>query len=124
MSINYNSNQTARILRIVAMAIILISAIFFMFFGLLTKLNQGLGLGGILFGMAVPGLIFLIGAIIAWYWGLIGGIALILLGLFAFFLYSAMLGYEILAFIYALPSSLPPLAAGSLFIVSWVKGRK
>lgn len=123
MAIIYNSNQAAKILRTIAMAVISISGTLWLFQGLVSGLNKGLGPGGVLFHL-LPGLINLAGAAIAWQWGLIGGIILIILGLFDFFLYLSSLGLELLAFIYALPSGFPLLLAGCLFIISWWKVKK
>ena len=122
-SIDYNVDHVAKWLRNIAMALISISAIFWLVYSLVSSLNKGFGPGGVLFHIT-PGLIFLAGAAIAWQWGVIGGIFLIILGLFDFFLYLGKLGLGMWAFIYALPTGLPPFGAGCLFIMSWWRAKR
>ncbi len=122
-SIGYNGDHVAKWLRNIAMVVISISAILWLFYSLASSVNKGFGPGGVLFHIT-PGLIFLAGAAIAWQWGVIGGIILIILGLFGFFLYLAMLGLGLWAFIYALPTGLPPFGAGCLFLMSWWKAKR
>ncbi len=122
-SIDYNVDHVAKWLRNIAMVVISISAILWLFYSLASSVNKGFGPGGVLFHIT-PGLIFLAGAAIAWQWGVIGGIILIILGLFGFFLYLAMLGLGLWAFIYALPTGLPPFGAGCLFLMSWWKAKR
>jgi hypothetical protein len=122
-SIDYNADHVAKWLRSIAMAVILISAIFWLLYSLASSLNKGFGLGGVLFHIT-PGLIFFAGAAIAWQWGVVGGIILIILGLFDFFLYLAKLGVGMWAFIYALPTGLPPFGSGCLFLMSWWRARR
>ncbi len=121
--IDYDIDHVAKCLRNIAMAVISISAIFWLFYSLASHLNKGLGLGGILFHMT-PGLIFLACAAIAWHSGVIGGIILIVLALFGFLLYLGKLGFGLWPFIFALPTGLPPFAAGCLFLMSWWRARR
>lgn len=120
-NIDYNIDQVTKWLRIIAVVITLISGFFSMFQGILS--SKGLGLGGVLFHMS-PGFFLLFVAAIAWQWGIIGGAILIMLGIIVFFLYLSMLELNLLVFIYALPSGLPPIVAGCLFIISNVRARK
>jgi hypothetical protein len=122
-SIEYDADHVAKWLRNIAMAVILISGIFWLLYSLVSSLNKEFGLGGVLFHIS-PGLIFLAGAAIAWQWGAVGGIVLIILGLFDFFLYLGKLGVGMWAFIYALPTGLPPLGSGCLFLISWRRARQ
>jgi hypothetical protein len=122
-SIDYNVDYVAKWLRNIAMVVISISAIFWLFYSLVSSVNKGFGLGIVLFRI-IPGLIFLVGAAIAWQWRFIGGIILIILGLFGFFLYLGKLGFGLWPFIYALPSGLPPFAAGCLFLMSWWRANR
>ena len=120
-NIDYNIDEVTKWLRIIAVVITLISGFFSMFQGILS--SKGLGLGGVLFHMS-PGFFLLFVAAIAWQWGIIGGAILIMLGIIVFFLYISMLELNLLVFIYALPSGLPPIVAGCLFIISKVRVRK
>ena len=120
-NIDYNIDEVTKWLRIIAVVITLISGFFSMFQGILS--SKGLGLGGVLFHMS-PGFFLLFVAAIAWQWGIIGGAILIMLGIIVFFLYLSMLELNLLVFIYALPSGLPPIVAGCLFIISNVRARK
>ena len=120
-NIDYNIDQVTKWLRIIAVVIILISGFFSMFQGILS--SKGLGLGGVLFHMS-PGFFLLFVAAIAWQWGIIGGAILIMLGLIVFFLYLSMVELNLLVFLYALPSGLPPIVAGCLFIICRVRARK
>ena len=120
-NIDYNIDEVTKWLRIIAVVITLISGFFSMYQGILS--SKGLGLGGVLFHMS-PGFFLLFVAAIAWQWGIIGGAILIMLGIIVFFLYLSMLELNLLVFIYALPSGLPPIVAGCLFIISKVRVRK
>ena len=120
-NIDYNIDQVTKWLRIIAVVITLLSGFFSMFQGILS--SKGLGLGGVLFHMS-PGFFLLFVAAIAWQWGIIGGAILIMLGIIVFFLYLSMLELNLLVLIYALPSGLPPIVAGCLFIISNVRARK
>jgi hypothetical protein len=119
-NIDYNIDEVTKWLRIIAVVITLISGFFSMFQGILS--SRGLGLGGVLFHMS-PGFFLLFVAAIAWQWGIIGGAILIMLGIIVFFLYLSMVELNLLVFIYALPSGLPPIVAGCLFIISKVRVR-
>lgn len=123
-TIDCNPDHVTKWLRNIGMAVISISGISWLFSSLASSANKGFGPGGVLFHVITPGLIFLAGAAVAWQWGVIGGIILIILGLFGFFLYLASLGLGLWAFIYALPTGLPPLVTGCLFIMSWWRAKR
>jgi hypothetical protein len=120
-NIHYHIDEVTKWLRSIAVVITLISGFSSMFQGILS--SKGLGLGGVLFHTS-PGFLLLFVAAIAWEWGIIGGAILIMLGIIVFFLYLSMIQLNLLVFIYALPSGLPPVVAGCLFIISKVRGRK
>lgn len=126
--ISQSSNRAAKVLRTIAIAITSIWVIYSLFFGLLTGVKKGLGIKGVLVDI-VTGLIYLACAAIAWQWGLIGGIILIVLVLLCAYIFIFTLGWGVFgdsevmvrAFIYILANGLPPLLAGVLFIISWWK---
>jgi hypothetical protein len=120
-NIDYTIDEVTKWLRIIAVVITSISGFFSMFQSILS--SKGLGLGGVLFH-TLPGFFLLFVAAIAWQWGIIGGAILIMLGIIVFFLYLSMVELNLLVFIYALPSGLPPIVAGCLFIISNVRARK
>ncbi len=123
-------NRVSKRLRNIAGIIILISGGYLSFQGLTTGLSGGLGIGGILFRIVVPGLIFLFSAAIAWCWNIIGGVVLVIEGLFALFISGALLSdwginpdsiFVMLRLV--LPIALPPIVSGWLFILSGWKSR-
>jgi len=64
-SFDYNVDQVAKWLRNIVMAVMSISAIFWLFYSLASIVNKGLGPGGVLFRIS-PVLIFLASAAITW----------------------------------------------------------
>jgi hypothetical protein len=117
-SIDCDVDHVAKWLRNIAMALISIPAIFGLFYHLVSGVKYGFRPGGVLIDIILA-LIILAVAAIAWRWGFIGGIILLFLGLSVFFLYLTQLEFGFWAFIYALPTGLPSLGAGCLFLVSW-----
>jgi hypothetical protein len=105
-----------RWIRYTARALALIWAGWWTLFGLLAGIGEGYGPEGVLLHMAIPGLLFLLAAAVAWRWELIGAL---------------MLGFEgaltLLVFPFArtpvgfLMLALPPLLAGGLFFAHWVQ---
>lgn len=82
------------------------------FFGLASGIGEGLEPLGILIHTLIPGLVFLASAAIAWRWGRVGGVVLILEGLFTLVYFPfAMTAPGFLTL------SLPAIAAGILFAV-------
>jgi len=131
LSAGYNVNQVSKWSRNIAVIIILISGGYWSFHGLASGLRTGLGIGGILFHMVLPGVIFLFSAAVAWCWRVIGGVVLVMEGLFAFFIYSAYLSEWgispdsiFVMFRLVLTTALPPFVSGCLFILSWWKSRR
>ena len=70
---------------------------------------------------ALPSLVFLVSAAIAWRWEAIGGVALVLAGLVSFIAFPP--DPEILSRSLCL-LHLPPVVAGSLFLASWWLSRR
>ena len=130
LSAAYSVNRVPKWSRNIAVTIILISGGYWSFHGLTSGLRMGLGFGGILFHTALPGLIFLFSAAVAWCWKVIGGVVLVIEGLVAFFIYFAYLSdwginldsiFVMLRLV--LTTALPPFVSGCLFILSWWKSR-
>jgi hypothetical protein len=96
----------------------LLWACFWTVFGLLSGIGEGYGLSGILFHTALPGLVFLIAAIVAWRWKVIGAILLLLEGLSTFMVY----GFSRTTAVF-LTLTFPPLLAGLLFLAAWRMAR-
>lgn len=87
-------------------------------FGLSSGLSEGMSLTGVLLHTAVPGMIFLASAVIAWRWEMIGGIVLMLEGLLMLIFYPAIAIGRISLWgivLVVLTMALPPLIAGFLF---------
>ena len=123
-------NRVPEWFRNIAGTIILITGGYWSFHALTSGLSMGLGLGGVLFHIAVPGLIFLFSAAVAWCWRVIGGVVLVIEGLIAFFIYCAYLlewGISLDSIFVmlrlVLTTALPPFVSGCLFILSWWKSR-
>lgn len=104
--------------RYVARGLALVWAVFWGGFALLS--GAGEGISGIVANApnALPGLGFLIAAIIAWRWEIVGGIILILCGLFAFFFFHIGRNAFLLGTIV-----FPPILAGSLFLYNGLRSR-
>jgi hypothetical protein len=80
-------------------------------FGLMSGIGEGLDPVGVFMHTLVPGLIFLIAAIIAWRWELFGGLLLVAEGLLTMATFpfaTTSQGFMLLAF--------PPIVAGCLFL--------
>jgi hypothetical protein len=110
-------------MRYIGQALALIWAGWWIFFGVASGMDERLNLLGILIHATIPGLIFLVSAIIAWQWQVIGSIVLILEGLLIFIVYPVMFRHlSFLTIILTLLTlALPPLIAGFLLLVSWRK---
>ena len=124
--IDYTGDRVARWMRYVARALALIWAGWWTFFGLACGLGEGMSPAGVLLHAALPGLIFLVSAAIAWRWEAIGGIVLVLEGLLVFIAYPVMTysRFPLSTIVFVLLTmALPPLAAGFLFLASWQKSR-
>jgi hypothetical protein len=104
------TNTVAWWLRLAARVLALSWAVFWSGFGLLSGIGEGGGFEGVLIHTLVPGLVFLLAAVIAWHWERVGGVLLAVAALATLFVYQfATTASGFLA----LP--LPGIVAGSLF---------
>ncbi len=86
-------------------------------FGILAGLGEGGDAAAVAGHLAVPGLLFVAAAAIAWRWELAGGALLVLGGLLThavFWFATTAEGFVVL--------SLPALMAGGLFLAAWYAG--
>ncbi|MBK7177449.1 MAG: hypothetical protein IPH82_09720 [Chloroflexi bacterium] len=106
----------------IARIIALVWAGWWVFFGLASGIGEGLDPIGVVIHTAVPGLIFLVLAIIAWLRQDIGGALLVLAGLVIMVIYPLMArGSLSISTILVTMSmlALPPLIAGGLCLACW-----
>jgi hypothetical protein len=97
--------------RVVARAMALVWAAFWFLFGLASGLGEGLGpIGAVMH--TVPGVIFLVSALIAWRWEAVGAVLLLLEAP----MISGFFHVRDPALLAILP--LPPLLAGCLFLAA------
>lgn len=90
------------------------------FFGLASGIGEKMNAAGILLHAAVPGLIFLALAIVAWKWELAGGIIVLIIGLVLFLTYPLVMRMPPTVVVTVLLMlALPPLVAGVLFVLGW-----
>jgi hypothetical protein len=113
--------------RLAAGALIIVTTIFWLWFGIGSAAVEGSGLLNWIIHILLPGLLFMLSGLIAWRWGGMGGALLVIEGLVA-------LGFIVYAWLEArfvtsglilmcLTLALPPLAAGILFLVCWQQAR-
>jgi hypothetical protein len=103
-----------------ARALALLWGAFWTWFGLASGIGEGLDPAGIFFHAALPGLVFLATAGLAWRWETIGGVALVLEGLLVMVAYPLMVHgrFPLATILFVeLTMALPPLAAGVLFLL-------
>lgn len=104
-------------MRYLARTVALLWAGWWVFFGLTSSLSEGLRPVDILIHAAIPGLVFVISAIIAWRWEAIGGVLLLQIGLLVLIAYIVM-AYNRFPLstitVVLLAMALPPLVAGAL----------
>jgi len=113
-------------MRYIARALALIWAGWWVLFGVASGIEEKLNPPGILIHSAVPGLIFLASVITAWRWESVGGVILLLEGLFVCIAYPTTMGKRFplsTIFCVLVTMALPPLIAGLLFLVSRRKSR-
>jgi len=115
-------------LRSTAQVLMIITIVFWLWFGIGSAYAENAGLFNWLMHILVPGGIFILSTLVAWRWEGIGGTLLVLEGL-------AALSFIVRAFLLAnftasglvlmcLTLGLPPLAAGTLFLLCWQRSRK
>ena len=109
-----------------ARAIALIWAGWWTYFGVASGTGEQLDPVGILIHAAAPGLFFLALALIPWRWEAAGGALLLLESL------AVTIGYPLATyrtfpastiFFVVLTMALPPMIAGSLFLIAWRQSR-
>jgi hypothetical protein len=126
-SLNYAGDRETKWMRDIARILALVWAGWWTFFGLASGLGEGLDPSGVAIHIAMPGLIFLIVALIAWRWEAIGGILLGLVGLIVLIAYPATtygrLPPATISFA-VLTMALPPLVAGMLFFEGWRRSKE
>jgi hypothetical protein len=112
--------KSVKEMRTLAVIVSLLWGGWWTFFGLASGLGEKLSPPGILAHAALPGLVFLISAAMAWRWEAAGGTVLLLEGLLVLFVYPALahgrFSIATIAFV-LLTMAVPPLIAGSLFLV-------
>lgn len=113
--------------RRVALVISLAWAAWWTYFGLASTFGAGLPLGQALSQIAVPGLLFLAMALLAWRWEAIGGGLLVLVGSLILTAYPIMmmgsLPFDTILW-FVMTIALPPLVAGWLFLLHWWRNRE
>ncbi len=104
-------------MRIGALIIGLVWAGFWTWFGLASGVSEGLDVIGVIIHTSIPGLLFLGTIAVAWKWGLVGGVLLILEGLIVAVGYPLMVSGKFsfsTVFFVLLTMALPPLILGVL----------
>ena len=113
--------------RSAAWVLVIIGIAFWLWFGIGSAYIERAGPFNWLMHILVPGGIFMLSALVAWRWQGIGGALLLLEGIVALgFIASAFLRGRFTAStltLMCLTLSLPPLAAGLLFLVCWQRSR-
>ena len=110
-----------------ALVLMIITIVFWLWFGIGSAYVENAGLFNWLMHILVPGGIFILTTLVAWRWEGVGGALLALESL-------AALSFIVRAFLLAnftasglvlmcLTLGLPPLAAGFLFLIYWKKSR-
>jgi hypothetical protein len=108
-------------MRYLARALALLWAGWWVFFGLASGIGEGGTPAYVLLHTAVPGLVFLISAIVAWRWEAVGGVILMLEGVLVLIGYPIVFGrFPLTTIVFVLLTmALPPLVAGFLFLADW-----
>jgi hypothetical protein len=124
--VDSTGDRIAKWMRGIAVVLALSWAGFWTFFGIASGIAERVSPVGVLYHSIFPGLIFLVSAIVAWRWGFIGGILLIVESLLVFVAYPIMFGQmPLLIMVFTLLTlALPPLIAGLLFLVSHRTSKK
>ncbi|MFC1907985.1 hypothetical protein ACFLWD_02785 [Chloroflexota bacterium] len=125
-NINYTDTRLTKWIHYIALALAVIWASWWIFFGLASSFVEELNLAGVLVHTTSPGLVFLVSTVIAWRWKAIGGIMLILEGLFLLIAYPVVMHNSFpssTVVFMLLTMALPPLLAGPLFLISWRKSK-
>jgi hypothetical protein len=110
-------------MRWMARGLSLVWAGFWVFFGVASGIGERGKPMEVLIHTAVPGLIFLVSALIAWRWEAVGGVLLVVEGL------VVAVGYPLMARHFPLSTKIfieltmatPPLVSGLLLLSAWKK---
>jgi len=113
-------------LRRIGLIIGLLVAVWWVSFGIVLGIDVGLDFLETLLHTALPGLIVLVSIAIARKWEPVGGVLLIVEGLIVSIAYSVIFGHcpQMNVVLVIFTMSLPLLASGVLFILSWRESRK
>ncbi|MBN2198152.1 hypothetical protein JW698_03115 [Candidatus Wolfebacteria bacterium] len=115
-------SKTAKYLRLIARIALLITGIYWFFYGWFTGLDFAEeGIKGLLthFPNTIPWILLLIFIFIGWKKELVGGIILVLIGFFTIYFFSAMTQAFVM-----IEMSLPLIIFGACLIISWALRRK
>jgi len=122
-----NGRQATLLMRYTARGLALIWAGFWVFFGVASGLGEELDALGVFMHTLVPGLIFLVFALVAWKWELLGGLLVLLSGVAVAIGYPVWAAgrFELMTIVFVLLTmALPPLVAGILHLASWATSRR
>jgi len=121
-TISYTGGRGGKWMLHIARALALVWACWWAFFGLASGLSEGLAPLAVLIHAAMPGLVFLISASVAWRWQRPGGVLLAVEGIVVLIGYPARtygrFPPSTIVFV-CLTMGLPPLAAGGLLLANW-----
>jgi hypothetical protein len=117
-------NQLAQCLRHLARVLASVWAGWWIFFGLASSLAAGLSPAEVLLYTVVPGLIFLVSAVVLWQQEVMGGLILLLEGLIILIGYPMVVSGDfppgVIIFVVS-TMALPPLISGFLCLTCWQK---
>lgn len=117
-------DQQHRLLRYGARLLALIWAGWWVLFGLLSGIEEGLNWLGTLVHTAVPGLFFLMITLFLWWREEIGGTLLVLVGILVAVWYPIMVygRFPLATILFVLATmALPPLLSGTVCLLDWWK---
>jgi hypothetical protein len=104
-------------MRVAGLSLSFVWAVGWTLYGLLAGLFEFRSIAGILAHTVFPGLIFFAGVALAWRWGRIGGLVLILEGCLAYLAYPTLWTFPGI-----LIMPIPPVLGGILVLISaWLK---
>lgn len=106
-------------LRIIPRSLSLAWALFWIWFGAASGISEGVGLVGVVVHTALPGMIFLVSALIPWRFPRTGGVILIIESIVIIVAYPIMFDhFPLITIVFVLLTmSVPPLLSGILFLL-------
>ncbi len=112
-------------IRYLARGLALIWALSWVFFGIASGIGEELPFGGVVAHTALPGLVFLLTAFIAWRWETLGAILLLSEGsLVALYFLNDLERISLLGiFFVILTATIPAFFIGFLFLISWRRSK-